>query len=545
MNPFLRLSLFSLFLLLQNLLSAEEPIRTWTSSDGRTMEARFVEQIGSNVRIKTAQGREFTLPITRFSQADQEYAQEAAARALFQTPEPFEDRGKGAILIASATGKVTVIPAPRYSGSQEVKPVTRAAIVGEPLPHGSTIITGANSEADLLLTTGSLAKVGPNSKLVLSAFWQKDFRASAKKVTDLKEETSPSRVAFKLETGDLVVDVKKLNRESSFMIESPVGVAGIRGTQFGLSADSDSTELAVLEGRVGFLDTNQKAKSVETAQKVAGSQDGASEVDALPESEKVDLAKAVADSQESASEYDLTRLANTVEGFAPKPNYIVKSALDMELIWCPPGSFIMGPDGDDNPAHPVILTKGFYLGKYEVTQEEYEKVTGNNPSQFKGDKIPVINISWNDAVAFCKALTKKERISRELEFTLPTEAQWEYACRAGTVTNWPWGNSFNASLANSRESNLSNNEVGSFRPNPWGFFDMNGNVCEFTLDWYHPYSNATAIDPFINKIGRLRVRRGGSFFSPGLVTSSSNRNQDNTGARAGSLGFRLCLAPAR
>ena len=357
-------------------------MRTWTSSDGRTLEARFIEQVGSNVRIKNEAGREFTLPITRFSQADQEYVVEAAARALFQTPEPFEDRGKGAIIIASATGKVSVIPAPRYSGSQEVKPVARDVIVGEPLPHGSTIMTGANSEADLLLTTGSLAKVGPNSKLVLSAFWQKDFRASAKKVTDLKEETSPSRVALKLETGDLVVDVKKLNRESSFVVESELGVAGIRGTQFGLSANSDSTQLAVLEGRVGFLDANQKAKSVETAQKVAGSEDGAGEVDALADSEKVDLAKAVADSQESASEYDLTRLANTVEGFAPKPNYIVKSALNMELIWCPPGSFIMGPNGNNNPAHSVILTKGFYLGKYEVAQNEYRKISGNNSEYF-------------------------------------------------------------------------------------------------------------------------------------------------------------------
>ena len=160
--------------------------------------------------------------------------------------------------------------------------------------------------------------MGPNPKLVLSAFWQKDFRASAKKVTDLKEETSPSRVALKLETGDLVVDVKKLNRESSFVVESELGVAGIRGTQFGLSTNSDSTKLAVLEGRVGFLDANQKAKSVETAQKVAGSEDGAGEVDALADSEKADLVKAVADSQESASEYDLTRLANTVDGYAPK-----------------------------------------------------------------------------------------------------------------------------------------------------------------------------------------------------------------------------------
>ena len=148
-----------------------------------------------------------------------------------------------------------------------------------------------------------------------------------------------------------------------------------------LSTNSESTKLAVLEGKVGFFDANQQAKSVETAQKVAGSANGAGEVDALAESEKVELAKAVADSQESASEYDLTRLANTVEGYAPKPNYIVKSALNMELIWCPPGSFIRG---DKDEKHSVILTQGFYLGKYEVTQEEYEKIMGNNPSQFKG-----------------------------------------------------------------------------------------------------------------------------------------------------------------
>ena len=205
------------------------------------------------------------------------------------------------------------------------------------------------------------------------------------------------------------MDVKKLNRESSFVVESELGVAGIRGTQFGLSADADSTELAVLEGRVGFLDANQKAKSVETAQKVAGSEDGAGEVDALADSEKAELAKAVADSQESASEYDLTRLANTVDGYAPKPNYIVKSALNMELIWCPPGSFIMGNNREDSAAHPVILTKGFYLGKYEVTQEEYKIVMKNNPSEFKGERLPVEMVSWREAVAFCDLLTKKER----------------------------------------------------------------------------------------------------------------------------------------
>ena len=433
---------------------------------------------------------------------------------------------------------MSVVPPPRYDGSRKLKSVTRAVVVGESIPHGATILTKANSEANLLLTNGTLAQVGPNSKLVLSAFWQKSFRASPKKVSDLTAETSPSRVALKLEIGDLVLDVKKLNRESSFMIKYPVGVAGIRGTQFGLSADSDSAELAVLEGRVGFLDANQKAKSVATAQKVAGSQDGAGEVDALTDSEKAELAKAVADSQESASEYDLTRLANTVEGFTPKPNYIVKSALDMELIWCPPGSFIMGGGG---MAHPVVLTKGFHLGKYEVTQEEYQKVMDVNPSEFKGEKLPVEKVSWNDAMAFCEALSKKERFPSGLKFTLPSEAQWEYACRAGTTTNYFWGDDITPKLANYDDTLKRTMVVGSYESNPWGFFDMHGNVSEWCADWIDDYPSGSVTDPFGPKTGLGRVSRGGSWSSSETSLRSVDRNSHRPGHRLKYHGFRVIL----
>jgi formylglycine-generating enzyme required for sulfatase activity len=446
-----------------------------------------------------------------------------------------------------------VIPILRYSGSQKVKSVARDVIVGEPLPHGSTIMTGANSEADLLLTTGSLAKVGPNSKLVLSVFWQKDFRASAKKVTDLKEETSPSRVVLKLEMGNLVVDVKRLNKESSFTIESELGVAGIRGTQFGISAGSDTIELAVLEGRVGFLDANQKAQSVNTSQKIAGSQDGAGKVNALPESEKAELTKSVNDSQELASEYDLTRLANTVDGYAPKQNHIVKSALNMELIWCPPGSFIMGPSGNDDPAHPVILTKGFYLGKFEVTQEEYEKVMGNNPSEFVGDKLPVEDVSWENAFKFCEILNKKERTPRGWVYTLPTEAQWEYACRAETTSAYSWGDLANPLLGNFQASGLDKTaQVGSYKSNPWGFFDMHGNVSEWCYDRYGPYPSTSISDPTglpedepleAGHSAFSRLRRGGAWDE---TTGTSSRRSGNYQFYSSSnFGFRLCLAPAR
>ena len=131
----------------------------------------------------------------------------------------------------------------------------------------------------------------------------------------------------------------------------------------------------------------------------------------------------------------------------------------------------MGPEEGDSAAHPVILTKGFYLGKYEVTQEQYKKVMGKNPSKFKGDKLPVEHISWNDAVAFCEELNKKERIPRGWEFALPTEAQWEYACRAGTTTAYSWGNNITPQLANYNESGFKKTcEVWFIQSQPVGLF---------------------------------------------------------------------------
>ena len=254
------------------------------------------------------------------------------------------------------------------------------------------------------------------------------------------------------------------------------------------------------------------------------------------------LAKAVADSQESASEYDLTRLANTVEGYAPKPNYIVKSALNMELIWCPPGSFIRG---DKDEKHSVILTKGFYLGKYEVTQEEYEKIMGNNPSRFKGEKLPIETVSWNDAVEFCEALTKKELVPNAWKFTLPSDAQWEYACRAGTTTIYSWGENVDARYINEKPLEQTK-PGGAYLPNTWGFFDMHGNVREWSYDYFGPYQGGVQIDPHGLLSGTRRVCRGGQYGNGGSAfTRSALRRDFEPGQFSKSIGFRLCLAPAR
>jgi len=493
--------------------------------------------VGSKVRIENASGRKFTVPLTGFSSADQEYAKKAYRRALFVDPQPFDEDGRGGVIVAAAKGRVEVLVPPRGSYS-EVKPEARAVIVGESIASGSTLTTGSGSSADLLLTNGTLAHLGANTKLVLTVLFQKSFKGSDQKASELTREVSPSRTALKLEEGDLVVEVRKLNKESSFLISTPIAHAGIRGTQFKLKASADSAELSVLEGRVDFLDAKQDTTAVETAKKAGAVKGGSAKLDDMSASELSVVKQAVEQTKQASEDIDLNRLADTVDGYAPKPNYIVKSALDMELIWCPPGGYVRG-EGDS--AHQVILTKGFYLGKYEVTQEQYEKVMGSNPSQFKGDKLPVEMVNWNDAVAFCEALTKKER-NRGWEFALPTEAQWEYACRAGTTTTttYSWGDNITPQLANYNDSGINKTvEVGSYKANPWGFFDMHGNVREWTADWHGAYPRSSVIDPRGPNKGSARVNRGGSWINSGSNLRSAARNRSNPSHRRRSIGFRV------
>jgi len=502
-------------------LTAKEPLRTWTSSDGQTLEARYLEMVGTKVRIENTQGRKFTVPLTGFSFADQEYVKKAYGRSLFAEPQPFEDQGRGGVIVASSKGKVEVLIAKtdRYSD-----PKSRAVIVGESIASGATLTTGSGAEADLLVTNGTLVHLGEKTKLVLTALYQKAFKGTKQKASELTKEVSPSR--------------------SSFLVETKIAQAGIRGTQFKVSASADSAELSVLEGRVDFLDAEQMATTVETAKKAGAIKGVPAKLDDMTASEQAEVKKAVEQAKDASASIDLKRLANTVDGYAPKRNYIVKSALGMELIWCPPGGFIMGPGQDKNsPAHPVILTKGFYLGKYEVVQKEYEKVTGFNASNYNGDNLPVEQISWNDALAFCQALNKKERIPRGWEFSLPTEAQWEYACRAGTVTAYSWGKNITPQLANFNESGLKKTvEVGSYSANPWGFFDMHGNLWEWTMDYIGAYPRDSVIDPRGPNEGYNRVYRGGSYSnSRGMVASAIRDASYNPGGRYAGFGFRIAL----
>jgi formylglycine-generating enzyme required for sulfatase activity len=161
---------------------------------------------------------------------------------------------------------------------------------------------------------------------------------------------------------------------------------------------------------------------------------------------------------------------------APKGESFTIPKLKLDMLWCRPGTFVMGSPKDekyrdDETPHEVTLTKGFYLGKYEVTQAQWEKVMGSNPSHFKGATLLVEKVSWDEAIKFCEKLTQTEKAAGRLPkghtYTLPTEAQWEYACRAGTTTAYSFGDSITPKQAN-YDVVVKTTEVGTYPANAWG-----------------------------------------------------------------------------
>ncbi len=230
----------------------------------------------------------------------------------------------------------------------------------------------------------------------------------------------------------------------------------------------------------------------------------------------------------------------------------------MEMIYVAPGSFTMGSpsseDGheDDETQHRVTLTKGYWLGKYEVTQRQWESVMGDNPSIFKGPDRPVESISWDDCQKFIEKVDAASRRQLGGEARLPTEAEWEYACRAGTVTAYSWGDALNGDKANCDGNypcgttvkgryRQETADVGSYSPNAWGFYDMHGNVWEWCSDWYGSYEG-DATNPTGAASGVLRVLRGGGWLSLARSCRSALRYWFRPGDRDDDCGFRLCCS---
>jgi len=264
---------------------------------------------------------------------------------------------------------------------------------------------------------------------------------------------------------------------------------------------------------------------------------------------------------------------------------------DIEMVWIPSGNFIMGsntaetaaPCIDPRPTRTVYLTTGFYIGKYEITQAQYKAVMGINPSYFKGDKLPVENVSWYDAVEFCnklsvlKGLTEAYLIEKDISdpnnentslfdpkwkvtlitgadgYRLPTEAQWEYACRAGTTTNYNTGMD---SISNETgwykaNSDGKTHEIGKKTPNAWGIYDMHGNVWEWCWDWvnlggdnYYVFAPDPDYDPVGLSSGNHRAERGGGWNHSPNRLNSAYRERYQPQAKIEDLGFRVVCPQA-
>jgi formylglycine-generating enzyme required for sulfatase activity len=232
------------------------------------------------------------------------------------------------------------------------------------------------------------------------------------------------------------------------------------------------------------------------------------------------------------------------------------------MVWIRPGSFALGSPGDEQdresdegPQICVTLRQGFWLGIREVTQQEYLTLMGTNPSQFTDDlNRPVEKVRWHDAVAFCAALTTQERnagrIPSHWAYRLPTEAEWEYAARAGRATRFSYGDDPNYTELgkcawSSANSAGATHPVGQKHPNAWGLYDTHGNVAEWCADWYGTYAGGSAIDPTGPDSGSLRVIRGGHWDSTAADCRAANRVSLDPEATPPYVGFRVVLAASR
>jgi formylglycine-generating enzyme required for sulfatase activity len=240
----------------------------------------------------------------------------------------------------------------------------------------------------------------------------------------------------------------------------------------------------------------------------------------------------------------------------------------MRLVLIPAGKFMMGSpateagrSGNEGPQHEVTISKPFYMGVFEVTQEQYEQVMGVNPSNFKGATNPVEQVSWDDAVKFCQKLSA--RTGKKV--TLPTEARWEYACRACTTTAFNTGDELKPGQANacfpsnpglwdrivawlgksSAQKTMQTMPAGSFSPNGFGLYDMHGNVFEWCSDWYDwyddSYANAKNQDPAGPDSGSLRVLRNGSWGDHPEDCRSARRLGGAPDVRNYEVGFRVAV----
>jgi len=235
--------------------------------------------------------------------------------------------------------------------------------------------------------------------------------------------------------------------------------------------------------------------------------------------------------------------------------FTLPGGAEIEMVWIEPGMLTVGSpssesgrDSDEGPQHEVTIGEGLYLGKYELTQGQWESVMATRPwaeeeCVLEHPDHPAVHISWNDMQEFIRRLNAAE--GSEI-YRLPTEAEWEYACRAGTTTRWSFGDNesqlgryawYDANAWDVGEKYA--HEVGTKLPNAWGLYDMHGNVWEWCQDWYEAYTSSSQVDPTGPSTGSHRVVRGGDFYYYARLVRSANRGYNSPGDRGYGLGARL------
>ncbi len=251
--------------------------------------------------------------------------------------------------------------------------------------------------------------------------------------------------------------------------------------------------------------------------------------------------------------FDTTQAKALQKSWANHPGVPFESinSIDMKLVVIPAGQFIMGsPESepgrfDGETQHTVTLTKPFSIGVHQVTQSQYETVMGSNPSKYKGANNPVEMVRWDDAVAFCEKLSAlpAERAAGRV-YRLRTEAEWEYACRAGTTTAYSFGDDesqlgeYAWVFKNSEQTPFA---VGTKLANPWGLYDMHGNVWDWCSDWYGPYAIEAASDPQGATTGLSRVLRGGCWYYDAAYCRTASRDAAKAADHSGIRSFRVAL----
>ncbi|MHC1599294.1 MAG: formylglycine-generating enzyme family protein [Candidatus Methanospirareceae archaeon] len=269
--------------------------------------------------------------------------------------------------------------------------------------------------------------------------------------------------------------------------------------------------------------------------------------DAPPPSETVPLSTRTA-TPDASRDSEVSQAVSQTPTPAADQEETVTNSIGMEFVLIPAGEFKMGSPSDEGdrysnegPVHHVTIEKAFYLGRYEVTQEEWQEVMGNNPSYFEGDNLPVEMVSWDDVQEFIKKLNKKEGTDK---YRLPSEAEWEYACRAGTTTRYSFGDS-ESKLGDyawyDGNSGSKTHPVGKKKPNSYGLYDMHGNVWERVQDKYHSDYDSAPTDgsAWESRDGAYRVFRGGCWNFLARCCRSSARSYYGPSDRYYRVGFRL------